>query len=93
MASPVFQLAGIPKMFGDFFGQSGQLAVSYYGEHDVLNVDIPPAGGARRMKVAEDNKAVTMDRVYFVYNHFQNALRAEPDVFDPLPRRDFSVER
>ena len=40
-----------------------------------IGADVCPGGGARRVKIAENNKALPMDRVYFSYNHFQNALQ------------------
>jgi len=74
-------------MFGDSFGSGGQLAenavivfVPQEGAAPVVcqcgmgNVtDLPGVGGGV-IKVAENNKPIPMDRVYFVYNGFQNAL-------------------
>ena len=37
-------------------------------------VDIPSPAGARSVKISENDKALPMDRVFFNYNHFQNAL-------------------
>ena len=77
-------------MFGDFFATSGQLVIdrgasqlNFPGGVDVTfrptNVfaDAPLAGGARHFKASENNMALPDDRVYFLYNHFHNALAAQ----------------
>jgi hypothetical protein len=74
------RLASTPDMFGDFFWRSGTITAT-----DVLattapstivgRVDVPVAGGARGLKIGEQNKATPTDRVYYTYNHYHNAVR------------------
>jgi len=70
--SPLIRLAGLPNMFGDSYGY--QLQVSDFS--GTGTVDIPLPGGTRGVKISENDKALPMDRVFFIYNHFQNALEA-----------------
>jgi len=35
---------------------------------------LPPVGGGWRNKIAENNRALPSDRVFFNYNHYENAL-------------------
>jgi len=88
--SPIVSLASVPNMFGDFFNQGGQILT--VGNYSAL-ADIPTAGGARRAKISENNKALPMDRVFFVYNHFHNALDVNPDQYIPGLGRSISVDR
>jgi len=87
--SPVLRLASVPNMFGDVFNSAGQLLTT--GNATSL-ADLPLAGGCRRVKIAENNKALPMNRCYFLYNHFHNALEADPDT-TALGSRSFSVDR
>lgn len=79
-ADPTMRLASVPNMFGDSpFGVGGQVfPESGFYPHSTTYSDLPTAGSARRVKIAENNKALPTDRVFFNYNHFQNAL----DSFD-----------
>jgi hypothetical protein len=84
-------LADTPSMFGDFFSAGGNLVGM---DPLVAFADIPLAGGAGRLSVADNNKAVTQDRVYSYYNHFHNALVADASQFMVGPdSRSFSVDR
>ncbi len=92
---PQFRLASVPNMFGDTFPSSGRVFAS-----DLLiapatgTACLPLAGGARRNKIAENNKALPMDRVYFMYNHYHNALLVDTTNFLVAPtRRDYSVDK
>jgi hypothetical protein len=88
------RLASMPNMFGDAFNVGGQLSVMK-GVVSAVG-DLPLAAACRRVKVAENNKALPQDRIYFLYNHFQNSLATEVDQSLPaavLDRRDFSVDR
>lgn len=76
MRGPIFRLASVPNMFGDFGGWSELVMRDVSGE-GVVN--IPPPGGVRRLKISENDKALPMDRVLFTYNHFHNALDAAVD--------------
>jgi hypothetical protein len=85
-------LAGTPNMFGDFLNLGGQIVVDdmIAGAHAAA----PLLGGARRVKICENNSSLPQDRVYFMYNHFENALVADASQFvvDPA-RRGFAVDR
>lgn len=88
------RLAAAPNMFGDFYANS----IHYDGSGAgwVGGFDVPLAGGAGRPSVADNNNALTQDRVYMLYNHYHNALRMDIASFDPnVPtyRRRFSVDR
>lgn len=85
--SPILRLASVPNMFGDSVAVTSQLQTE---EIQTSVADLPLAAG-RRVKISENNKALPMDRVFFVYNHFHNVLYAASDV--TLPGRDFSLDR
>lgn len=76
--SPLARLASMPNMFGDSIGLGEQIYDFDYENNNGYGilVDVPPAGGSRHVKIAENNKALPMDRVYFEYHHFQNALQS-----------------
>jgi hypothetical protein len=57
-----------PDMMGDFFsGESIAVQTNAIVENFVLG-DLPVAGGSRNTKVAEHNRAIPTDRVYFSDN-------------------------
>ncbi len=85
----VMRLASVPNMFGDYFGPSEQIRVG--GNFDSL-ADLPLTGGAARLRIAENNKALPMDRVYFMYHHFQNAMTTDHSQASPNTL-DQSVDR
>ena len=75
------RLASIPNMYGDFFFSGGQVSVMEHMSSYEVYGDVPPAGGGGRVKISENNKALPMQRIFFTYNHYQNALDAYgPDV-------------
>jgi hypothetical protein len=84
-------LAGTPNMFGDFFNNLGGsvLADRVSGIGGTGFADLPLAAGCRRVKIAEDDSAVPQDRVFFLYNHFQDSL----DMARFRVERKFSVDR
>jgi hypothetical protein len=59
--------AGLPSMIGDFFAGG-------YNYAFVNGASVATAGGDRRFKFAENNSPFPQDRVFFNYNHFDNAL-------------------
>jgi len=77
-------------MLGDFFNQGGQVQAT--GNLTAVS-DLAIAGGGYRLKVAENNKALPMNRCYFMYNHFHNALDADADISTPGSERSFSADR
>ncbi len=76
----VLRLASVPNMFGDLLTPFGQLtARPVEGEKQTVTTGIPLAGGGRRTPIAENNKPIPMDRFYFNYNHYHNALVTTPN--------------
>jgi len=80
------RLASVPNMFGDLGlatamvdvkrGADGQ--VGFNGE-----VDLPTAGGSRRVKIAENDSPIPVDRVFFNYNHFHNVFQLSEQITQP----------
>ena len=58
-------------MFGDSL-ESGN-GVNVWGPYGFSSSDSPLAGGNRRLKIAENGNSLPQDRVFFLYNHFQDA--------------------
>jgi len=88
------RLAGTPNMFGDGFQPGGRLLFNPQAPLNTARLDLPLAGASRRAKIAENNSPLVQDRVYFLYNHFQDALEEDAGQFAPGPvRRAFSVDR
>lgn len=65
-------LATLPDMFGDLFARGGTLTINDVPSF-TTTTDVVLAGGSRGLKVAEQNKAIPMNRMYVTYNHFHNA--------------------
>ena len=68
-----------PEMFGDSLYRSGTITAMEgltVGGSMTLVSDMPLAGSTGRVLVAEHNKAVPTNRVYFNYNHYHNALES-----------------
>jgi hypothetical protein len=91
------RLASTPDMFGDFFGRGGTIVgTDSLGAIAPLaftgRADLPLAGGSRGLKIGEHNKAMPVDRVYFNYNHYHNALRFGAGG-TPLPGAPFTAAR
>jgi hypothetical protein len=84
------RLAGTPNMFGDFFNNMGGGVLVAPGY-----ADLPLAAASRRVKIAENDNALPQDRVFFLYNHFENALQMSSAPFGRVPstERSFSVDR
>jgi hypothetical protein len=81
------RIARVPNMFGDSLGVGGQFVVANpditTGGNGTLAVDLPFALG-RSFKIGENTKPLPTDRVFFVYNGFQNAQEAViPNFFGP----------
>jgi len=53
----------------------------------------PPGGGAARINISDNNKALPMDRIFFTYNHFKNALQVIPGAESQQAPRQFSISR
>lgn len=70
-SSPILRLASVPNMLGDSFAPTGMLEVE---ANLPYRTAIPLGGASRRVKIADNNKALPMNRCYFTYQHFNNAL-------------------
>jgi len=68
----------MPQMFAD--SPSAPLSVTV-NDGLIATTDLPLAGGARRMKVAANNRALPQDRIIFEYQLFVNALNADASRF------------
>lgn len=62
-----------PAMIGDSFGGSFLLDEPNSGSSSPIQT-VSIAGGDRRFKIAENVSPIPRDRVFFNYNHFENAL-------------------
>jgi hypothetical protein len=97
-APPAERLAGTPNMFGDFFNNvgGGLLATDTLGGSFAGYADLPLAAGCRRVKIAENDSAVPQDRIFYMYNHFQDSLQADvvpSPIYSPRTERSLSVDR
>ena len=88
--TPSLRLASVPNMLGDFFNQAGQIQAT---DNLTTASDLALAGGGYRLKVAENNKALPMNRCYFMYNHFHNALEADTNIAAPGSEFSSHVDR
>lgn len=72
------QLAGTPDFFGDSFerlvGSNFMFDPEFPKKRNVVT-GIPAVSMSQRLRIAESNKALPVNRVYFHYNHFHNAVR------------------
>jgi hypothetical protein len=74
-----------PNVIGDFFGGGLQLGSAFSFAPDFGSTPDPGEhqefasgtvhGGDRLLKITEFNSPVPVDRVFFTYNHFHNALQ------------------
>jgi len=92
------RLASVPKMFGDvqFNGAQGAILIRDISVQNLTNFDLPLSGGARRLKIGENNSTLPDDRVVFLYNHFHNAIETSEGTFPalaPTAARSSSVDR
>ncbi|MFM7071916.1 MAG: hypothetical protein ACKO38_09015 [Planctomycetota bacterium] len=84
------RIARVPNMFGDSLGVGGQILLPYpeitNGVNTVGNsADIPFALG-RSFKIGENTRPLPTDRVFFVYNGFQNAQESVVTGFGGPPQ-------
>ena len=89
--SPINRLANSPNMFGDLTSTAGQLR--YTSALKSQTIDLPLAGGSRRLKVSENNKPIPMDRVFFSYSHFEGAINVQPNLIDPTANQALPIDR
>ena len=86
LGSTAGSYSAAPNMLGDHFG--GTSLFGPIGGHTVAL-----GGGDRRFKIAENVSPAPQDRVFFNYNHFENALRDLNDVNRSLDRFTFGFEK
>lgn len=85
------RISRVPNMFGDSLGVGGQLALTALDTSSFGNqaaIDLPFALG-RSFKIGENTRPLPTDRVFFVYNGFQNAQESQVARFltAPITRR------
>jgi hypothetical protein len=79
-------LASVPNMFGDDCGMTTALVtiVGPNGQVTESQFMLPIVGGARTTKMAENDIAMPVDRVFFNYNHYHNAFEmSQTQAFPP----------
>jgi hypothetical protein len=86
-------------MIGDFIGAGGFVSEEFFHEFGIHAPfgSAAIAGGDRRFKIGENQVPIPIDRVFFSYNHFHNAIlvtdadgRTEEDNFH---RFTFGIEK
>lgn len=70
-------LRSVPEVFDHLW--VGLKSLSFRSGSFPLRADVPLASGLRRAKIAENSKALPMDRVFFNYNRFSNTLTGSLD--------------
>jgi hypothetical protein len=84
----------VPNMYGDFLGVPFQ--INFDDDTNRPFQSDLPFGVGRSYKVGENNKPLPMDRIYFNYNGFQNALftqRGSPGIPNGFFQGDANVDR
>jgi hypothetical protein len=85
-SEPSSRLAGTPNMFGD--SENGGHGLFVSGPGGFSQSTSPLAGGSRDIKIAENDNCLPQNRVFFLYNHFQDA-----DSVDNTPAGGPAVHR
>jgi hypothetical protein len=84
-------------MIGDFLTSGGtQLTIRPLVppvDEPLGVIDMTIGGGAGRVKIADNNKALTQNRMYFNYNYFENPLQVAPGSLIGGAARQLSVSR
>ncbi len=74
-------LASAPRMFGHYYGATGQLLVRSINNNGLAKgdfvTDVPMGGGASPLQITDNNTPLPQSRFFVNYNHFENALRAQ----------------
>ncbi len=84
--APAAGYGAVPSMIGDFFGMG-------YNYAAFNGATATPAGGDRILKRGENYNPFPVDRVFFNYNHFHNALVNTQGGDENLNRYTFGVEK
>jgi len=88
------RVARAPNMFGDTLPP----LISFRTQRGQGSADVPteayqaPLGGGGSYNIAENNSAVPVDRVYFVYNGFFNAISSS-NGFGPASTQSIDLHR
>lgn len=88
-------LYAAPEFLGGFYNNVGWVVAEIQPNTLWSDASTPIAGGASRLNIADNNKALTEDRVFFDYNHFQNVMLGQNNhiPLNLVETRDFSVDR
>jgi hypothetical protein len=88
------RLAGTPNMFGDSGCECGRgMSVNVSGPLGMSTGSSMLAGGNRRLKIAENDNTLPQDRIFFLYNHFQDAALIEDSTTIPSVDQAASLDR
>lgn len=82
-----------PGMVGDFFGGGYQIRADEFRTFQPGYFNVPVAGGDRRYKIAENNSPFPVDRAFFNFNHFHNALKTSDGRDANLDRGVLGLEK
>jgi len=92
------RFASVPDMFGDLILRGGQITASETltgipGPGVLTVADIPGPGGLRGTLVAENNRALPTDRLYFNYNQYRKPVHQTTlvDGAEPASYQNFSA--
>jgi hypothetical protein len=85
------RLARAPNMFGDLIATAGTITLQQRTEGTV--VATLPLGGGRSFKIGENNKPIPMDRIYFNYNGYVNAVTLASAPFGPPVPNDTNLNQ
>lgn len=80
-------------MVGDFFGGGYMVRFDEYGLGTTEYQNLAVAGGDRRFKIADNFSPFPVDRVFFNFNHFHNALRTANSADAALQRGVLGLEK
>lgn len=96
-------LASVPNMFGDCGMTTAGITILGNGTTTNAGFMLPMVGGSRTAKMAENDIALPVDRVFCGYNHYanifemqsQSALPPGPNQFrqEPIDRYTLGVEK
>jgi hypothetical protein len=86
-----------PNMIGDSFINGGSMLLRGFngGEQFVVisSANVPIGGGDRGFKISENDSPIPRNRVFFDYNHFQNAIEDANFNSRNLDRYSFGIEK
>jgi hypothetical protein len=86
-------------MLGHFYGGGiTAFGTTAFGLHDlesatIADADVPLAGGCGRTHIAENNKALTHDRIFVRYNRYNQAARVDAKVDGDFRYEDRRYQR